>query len=129
MASVPKVTASATKAISKRSRPRGPVLGQWVVDPKKAVAIIDSSGKRMILYPARLPSSKDADLWKQSNAADGNASDQSPTISLQSPIGEGSDVSERSSRRLNNPMDVMMSGMFHFACDRTNFLGGQVLGP
>lgn len=53
------------------SRPRrlGPSLGSWITDPSKPIAVIDSTGKRMVIYPALLPTeneqgSSDSDSTK-----------------------------------------------------------------
>ncbi|KAI9737162.1 MAG: hypothetical protein M1834_000755 [Cirrosporium novae-zelandiae] len=115
---------------------RGPSMGTWIADRSKPIAVMDSTGKRMIIYPARTPSKNDG-TW--SAAASGESS---PIIgSARTSIGGGlfddsendrSDFSGRdifSSPMLSSGINLMMSGIFQGAPGEETLRGGQVLGP
>ncbi|KAI9831550.1 MAG: hypothetical protein M1819_004780 [Sarea resinae] len=113
------------------SRRVGPSMGSWVADPSKPIAVIDSTGKRMVIYPARIPTKKDANLF----GIVGNGSMRtSPGTPFQS-LGEDSD-NDRSdfSQDLTSPIvgsgaNLMMGGLLHGEPGSEYLLGGQVLGP
>ena len=67
------------------SRPRrlGPSLGSWVTDPSKPIAVIDSTGKRMVIYPALLPIENEQD-----SSDSGSNNDRSSPAKAFAPVAE-----------------------------------------
>lgn len=94
-----------------------PKLASWKVDPTKTIAIIDSSGKRMLLFPAREP--QVGNIWTESTAS--TISNQSPRTPFQSLTTEDSDPSDFSGQ-IGSP-DVMLNGAFG------NVFGNDIIGP
>ncbi|KAI9791286.1 MAG: hypothetical protein M1816_004067 [Peltula sp. TS41687] len=65
------------------ARPRGlgPSLGSWVTDPSKPIAVIDNTGKRMIIYPALLPlADEPASSGSGSGSGSGSINDEASPI-------------------------------------------------
>ncbi|KAF2086752.1 hypothetical protein K490DRAFT_57657 [Saccharata proteae CBS 121410] len=91
------------------AKPKGPKKGYFTLDPRRAVAVLDVTGKRMCLIPARVPD-KDSSAWPASTAS--STANNSPRSSFQMLEGGDSDFSES-----NQPSfaDVMLSGMFGVA--------------
>ncbi|KAL9016411.1 MAG: hypothetical protein Q9185_006248 [Variospora sp. 1 TL-2023] len=134
---------SLPKASSTRSpfQPqRGPTLGSWVADPTKPMALIASSGRELIVYPAQRPASKGGKVFPTISSNGHTSAQPSPHVlapQLAAPSGltatEESDVerSELSSQGAATPMlstssNLMMSGL---GVRIGNLLSGHALGP
>ncbi|KZF19702.1 hypothetical protein L228DRAFT_271022 [Xylona heveae TC161] len=127
-------TVSFRRPINPPARRTGPSMGSWVADPNKPIAVIDSSGKRMVIYPAQNPLQRDSKLFGFLAGGDTSAS-SSPRTSFQS-LGDESenDRSDYSSHGFSTPMigngaNLMMPGLLHGAPGSEHLLSGQVLGP
>ncbi|KAI4151050.1 MAG: hypothetical protein LQ341_000980 [Variospora aurantia] len=135
--SLPKT--SSTK--SPFQRRRGPTLGSWVADPTKPMALIASSGKELIVYPAQRPASKGGKVFPTISSNGHTSAQPSPRVlapQLAAPPGltatEESDVerSELSSQggaatpMLSTSSNLMMSGL---GVRGGNLLSGHALGP
>jgi hypothetical protein len=104
---------------STKSRSRNtPKMASWKVDPKKTIAIIDGSGKRMLLFPAREP--QIGNLWTESTAS--TISNQSPRTPFQNLTTEDNDSSDFSGQAIGSP-DIMLNGGFG------NMFGNEIIGP
>ena len=118
------------KARIDRPRPsqrRGPTLGSWVADPTKPIAIVDSSGKRLIIYPAQRPQQKDTKIFPTLSSSSQSSVNTSPRVATSQmmtrscmPVIEDSDFdrSELSSQDFTAPMlsaspNLMMTGLLH----------------
>ncbi|KAI9876229.1 MAG: hypothetical protein M1830_006980 [Pleopsidium flavum] len=120
------------------SRRFGPSMGSWIADPNKPIAVIDCTGKRMVIYPARNPSKRDVNIFGQPVSTDSSIAATSPRTSFVGLVGavdeSDNDRSDFSSQDCGGPMlnagaNLMMPGLFHGAQGSEHFLGGQVLGP
>lgn len=108
-----------SKMISTRSsRRNGPVMGHFVVDPRKAVVVLDD--KKLKLFPARLP---------RTSRSSTDSSDSLNSGNLRS-ITQTHDMPTRNPLELfgATPLDVMLCGVFG---PNSGFdtLRGQVIGP
>ncbi|KAL8648776.1 MAG: hypothetical protein Q9210_004785 [Variospora velana] len=134
---------SLPKASSTRTpfeRRWGPTLGSWVADPTKPMALIASSGKELIVYPAQRPACKGGKVFPTISSNGHTSAQPSPRVlapQLATPSGltatEESDVerSELSSQGAATPMlstssNLMMSGL---GVRGGNLLSGHALGP
>ncbi|GME63517.1 ATP-dependent rna helicase drs1 [Neofusicoccum parvum] len=97
---------------AKSSKRKGPMKGFFTLDPRRAIAILDSSGKRMVLRPARLP---DNQFWTASTAS--STANNSPRSELQNLNGDDSDFSDGNT----NFADIMLSGIYGAAGGLNNF--------
>ncbi|KAI9730042.1 MAG: hypothetical protein M1818_008311 [Claussenomyces sp. TS43310] len=88
----------------------GPKLGSWVTDASKPFAVIDSHGKKLVVFKAKIPR---------------RHSFSTPTRPAPGFIGENDGVEEMSPM-ISNSANLMMSAMYT-PLDGT--LGGQALGP
>ncbi len=69
---------------------RGPSMGSWIADPSKPIAVVDGSGKRLVIYPAQNPSPESPTLLDPPRSSDAS------TIGGGSPRGgtRGGSISE-----------------------------------
>ncbi len=113
-------------------------MGSWIADPNKPIAVIDCTGKRMVIYPARNPSKRDANVFGQAVSTDSSIAATSPRNSFVGLVGgiddSDNDRSDFSSQECGGPMlsagaNLIMPGLFHGAQGSEFLLGGQVLGP
>lgn len=113
-------------------------MGSWIADPNKPIAVIDCTGKRMVIYPARNPSKRDTNLFGHAVSTDSSIAATSPRNSFVGLVGtiddSDNDRSDISSQECGGPMlsagaNMMMPGLFHGAQGSEYLLGGQVLGP
>jgi hypothetical protein len=94
-------------------RPTGPRLGSWVTDASKPFAVIDSRGKKMVMFRARINrrySFNDIPAQSDQNFI------EAPTPGSQ----------EQLSPMLSNSANLMMSAMY---TPLDNILEGAALGP
>ena len=94
-------------------RPNGPKLGSWVTDASKPFAVIDSRGKKMVMFRARINrrySFNDIPAQSDQNFV------EAPTPGSQ----------EQLSPMLSNSANLMMSAMY---TPLDNILEGAALGP
>ncbi|KIV99774.1 uncharacterized protein PV09_08580 [Verruconis gallopava] len=87
---------------NRRAR-RGPIMGSFIVDEKKAMAFIDPNTKQLRIQPARIPH---VDPFYSTASSVNN----SPQVNFSS-MAYDSDNSDFP-RLLTGPSDVMMSGVF-----------------
>ncbi|KAF4546615.1 ATP-dependent rna helicase drs1 [Lasiodiplodia theobromae] len=88
---------------AKSSKRKGPIKGFFTLDPRRAIAILDSSGKRMVLRPARISNNQ---FWTASTAS--STANNSPRSELQQLNGDDSDFSDGNT----NFADIMLSGIY-----------------
>ncbi|KAL0265171.1 hypothetical protein SLS55_001134 [Diplodia seriata] len=88
---------------AKSSKQKGPIKGFFTLDPRRAIAILDSSGKRMVLRPARVSNNQ---FWTASTAS--STANNSPRSELQNLNGDDSDFSDGNT----NFADIMLSGIY-----------------
>ncbi|KAF2843713.1 hypothetical protein M501DRAFT_1013051 [Patellaria atrata CBS 101060] len=115
----------------KRSKPqppkrKGPVMGQWTVDPNKAYALIDSSGKKLILYAPR-NTTKESVYWNESSGS--STVNNSPRTPYRPLTTEDSDLGDIASHQFTMAPDLMLGGFFGTGSGPGSLLAGQVIGP
>lgn len=118
----------------------GPTLGSWVTDPTKPLAVVASSGKSLIVYPAQRPARRDGKVFPTVASSGVSSAIPSPRTSVPKlttpsrPIAtDDSEVerSDMSSQDITTPMlsaspNLMMSGL---GFGSGNLLSGHTLGP
>lgn len=111
------------------SRRKGPIMGSWAIDRSQAVAVIDNTGKRMVLIPARVPRSMmSSHLWSNGSASSSSSIAQSsPQNSFCTLARTDSEMTENS-QNLVDPMDIMTNGVFRTAAGNELFIGSPLLG-
>lgn len=110
------------------SRRRGPVMGTFIADPSKPVALVDSTGKHLVIIPAYASSRHDW-LDSASNSICGtvNNSPKATTMQLVDESDSETLVSPKqaaSSPMLSSSANLMMAALGNDAAS-----GGQVMGP
>lgn len=100
-------------------------MGTFDINPKKALALIDNTGKHLLLFPASEPNAESRFFTESSNSSVAN----SPRASLAQLHGDESDFSDIGSTPYANPMDVMFGGIFGADPNDNCLLRGQVIGP
>lgn len=105
-----------------------PVCGVFVhKDWNKAIAVTDRMTQLVSYYrPRRYYSICHPNFPGSSTTSTAN---NSPCTSLRQMNGDDSDFSEMSSQPYQNPMDIMLTGVFGTASASNYLLGGQVIGP
>lgn len=109
-------------------RRRGPIMGTFIADPSKPVALVDCTGKHLVIIPAYASSRHDW-LEPATNSLCGTANnsscaatmhlvDESDTDALVSPTGPDQ------SPMLSSSANLMMTALGNDSAS-----GGQVLGP
>ncbi|KAI9811302.1 MAG: hypothetical protein M1832_000916 [Thelocarpon impressellum] len=116
-----------------RSLPRrrlGPALGSWIADPCKPVAFVDSTGKRMVIYPALRPARKAQHVSSgpSSGSSTMNTSPQTPSARL---ADDGATPRYDFSHQLYSPSGANLSitSLLHRAHTHAFLHAGQILGP
>ena len=110
---------SNTKMISARSARRdGPVVGHFVVDPRKAVVVLDN--QKLKLFPARLPRTSRSSTDSSDSLTNGypQSSTQTHGVPARNPLEIFG----------NTPLDIMLCGVFG-SNSGLDTLRGQVIGP
>ncbi|KAI9752302.1 MAG: hypothetical protein M4579_005686 [Chaenotheca gracillima] len=114
---------------------RGPSLGSWVADPRKPIAVLDSSGKRLVIYPAQRPPRPDNRFLGASFSYDSSpisASPQTPMASLadDSENDHGLMMNGRGSVLSGPGTNLMMGGLLHgVPSTEQSAAGSQLFGP
>lgn len=115
----------------------GPSMGSWIADPTKPIAVIDSTGKHMVIIPAQRPTKADK-LFSHVSTSGSSTANNSPRNSFAGLVGgldeSDNDRSDFSSQEFMGSMygsgaNVMMPGLLHGAAGSEHILGGQVMGP
>ncbi|KAL8737908.1 MAG: hypothetical protein Q9181_001245 [Wetmoreana brouardii] len=118
----------------------GPTLGSWVTDPTKPIAVVASSGKELIVFPAQRPTSRGGKIFPTVASSGRPSAQPSPRLSqrnLPAPFcPSATDDSElepsgMSSQETATPMfgaspNLMMPGL---GLGSGNLLSGHALGP
>lgn len=118
----------------------GPTLGSWVADPTKPIALVASSGKQLIVYPAQRPASRGGKVFPtiaSSGHSSTQASPRTPVPQLAAPFHPSApdesemEHAEMSSQETATPMlgaspNLMMAGL---GLVSGNLLSGHALGP
>ena len=116
---------------------RGPSMGSWIADPTKPIAVIDSSGKHMVIIPAQRPlqPEKRFSHIPSSGSSTANNSPRNSFVGLANAVDDSeNDRSDYSNQEFVGPMlgsgaNLMIPGLLHGAPGSEHILGGQVLGP
>ncbi|KAK2761207.1 hypothetical protein FQN54_001728 [Arachnomyces sp. PD_36] len=116
---------------SRQSQPprrRGPVLGTFVADPNKPVAVVDCTGQRLVIIPAYASSRHD---WLASATASmSGTTDNSPRATTMHVIDESESDALISPTRTNySPMMSSSANLMMTAVGNDTRAGGQVMGP
>ena len=118
-------------------RRHGPVLKTWVVDPHKPIAIIDDTGKTMLIFDAPSSVRKRKAALVNSLASSATASPQTPSAALAGYVIEDSEIerSDPSSQEqpiaiLRSPADItMMPELLHSISSMDPIMSAEVIGP
>ena len=110
-------------------------MGSWVADPSKPIAVVDSSGKRLVIFPAQKPTQRSPNPLSTIHSSDtstvGGSPRRTPTPSFSPIEREAGDVSgqEFLSPTLSTGASVMV-GTFLSSVARNEFLvPGRVFYP
>ncbi|KAF9893128.1 hypothetical protein FE257_012539 [Aspergillus nanangensis] len=109
-------------------RRRGPVMGTFVADPHKPVALVDCTGKHLVIIPAYASSRHD---WLESatNSVCGTANN-SPRATTMHLIDESDTDMLASPNQLDlSPMLASSANLMMTALGNDIAPGGQVMGP
>ncbi|EAW09866.1 uncharacterized protein ACLA_040820 [Aspergillus clavatus NRRL 1] len=109
-------------------RRRGPILGTFVADPHKPVALVDCTGKHLVIIPAYASSRHD---WLESatNSICGTANN-SPRATTMHLIDESdTDALGSPNRHDLSPMLASSANLMMTALGNDIAPGGQVMGP
>ncbi|OJJ36574.1 hypothetical protein ASPWEDRAFT_50035 [Aspergillus wentii DTO 134E9] len=110
------------------SRRRGPVMGTFVADPNKPVALVDCTGKHLVIIPAYASSRHD---WLESatNSISGTANN-SPRATTMHLIDESDTDALASPNHADfSPMLASSANLMMTALGNDIAPGGQVMGP
>lgn len=114
----------------------GPHMGSWIADPTKPIAIVDSTGTKVVIFPPQRPKKPNQVFASLGSSA--SSAHSSPRLSipqLASAIDDSEiEQSGRSSQDPVSPMfgsspNLMMSGLLNVGSGNEHLPGGQVLGP
>ncbi|EEA27048.1 hypothetical protein TMatcc_004672 [Talaromyces marneffei ATCC 18224] len=120
-------TGDSTSQRSNPPRRRGPIMGTFVADPKKPVALVDCTGKHLVIIPAYASSRHD---WLESatNSMCGTAHNSPRTTTMHLVDESDTDALTSPNGFELNPMlssgNLMMTALGNDATP-----GGQVMGP
>jgi hypothetical protein len=108
-------------------RRRGPIMGTFVADPHKPVALVDCTGKHLVISPAYASSRHD---WLESAATSAcGTANNSPRATTMHLIDE-SDTDALMSPNLDfSPMLASSANLMMTALGNDITPGGQVMGP
>ena len=109
-------------------RRRGPVMGSFVPDPNKPVALVDRTGKHLVIIPAYASSRHDW-LESASNSISGTANNSPRATTMQ--LIDESDTDALASPNQNDFSPMLASGanLMMTALGNDITPGGQVMGP
>lgn len=109
------------------TRRRGPVMGSFVPDPHKPVALVDGTGKHLVIIPAYASSRHD---WLEStgNSVSGTANN-SPRATTMQIIDESDTDALASPNQDFSPMLASGANLMMTALGNDINPGGQVMGP
>lgn len=115
------------KAEPTNRRRRGPIMGTFVADPHKPVALVDCSGKHLVIIPAYASSRHD---WLESAATSAcGTANNSPRATTMHLIDE-SDTDALVSPNVDlSPMLASSANLMMTALGNDIAPGGQVMGP
>lgn len=113
---------------SQPPRRRGPVLGTFVADPNKPVAVVDCTGQRLVIIPAYASSRHD---WLASATASlSGTAENSPRATTMHVVDESESDALISPTRSNySPMISSSANLMMTAVGNDTSTGGQVMGP
>jgi hypothetical protein len=125
--SVSLVTGVEEKVEPTPRRRRGPIMGTFVADPHKPVALVDCTGKHLVIIPAYASSRHD---WLESAATSAcGTANNSPRATTMHLIDE-SDTDALMSPNLDfSPMLASSANLMMTALGNDITPGGQVMGP
>jgi len=114
-------------------------MASWVVDPTKPIAVIDSTGKTMLIYPAPRSVKKSQSAFISSLSSSTTASPRTSMAGLAKTFDGAFDDSEndrsdpssqeQTTMMIGSAANLMMPGLLHGAPGMEHILGGSVLGP
>ncbi|MCJ1377081.1 hypothetical protein MMC17_000171 [Xylographa soralifera] len=116
-------------------RRNGPSMASWIVDPTKPIAVIDSTGKTMLIYAAPRSARKTTAGFISSLSSSTTTSPKTSFATLAHELGDNEiDRSDLSSQEppttmIESGANLMLSGLLHGGLGSEHVLGGQVLGP
>ncbi|KAI9704271.1 MAG: hypothetical protein M1836_007132 [Candelina mexicana] len=92
------------------SRKKGPSMVSWAADPTKPYAVINSTGRRIVVYPPLSTRKACGTVIEQSSGSDSAVMNTSPRTSFASMADD--DRSETSNDDYNSPLDPMTRILF-----------------
>ncbi|MCJ1396930.1 hypothetical protein MMC11_000122 [Xylographa trunciseda] len=116
-------------------RRNGPSMASWIVDPTKPIAVIDSTGKTMLIYAAPRSARKTPAGFVSSLSSSTTTSPKTSFATLSQGLDndevDRSDLSsqEQPVTMIGSGANLMLSGLLHGGPGSEHILGGQVLGP
>ncbi|MCJ1282584.1 hypothetical protein MMC26_001909 [Xylographa opegraphella] len=116
-------------------RRNGPSMASWIVDPTKPIAVIDSTGKTMLIYAAPRSARKTpAGFISSLNSSTTTSPKLSNATLAQNLKDDEVDRADFSSQEppttmIESGANLMLSGLLHGGSGSEHILGGQVLGP
>ncbi|KAJ9210013.1 hypothetical protein DTO166G4_8368 [Paecilomyces variotii] len=116
---------------ARRSQPprrRGPIMGSFIPDPHKPVALVDCTGKHLVIIPAYASSRHD---WLESatNSMCGTANNSPRATTMQLVDESDTDALVSPSRPDLSPMLTSSANLMMTALGNDATPGGQVMGP
>lgn len=110
------------------TRRRGPIMGTFVADPHKPVALVDCTGKHLVIIPAYASSRHD---WLESaaNSMPGTANNSPRQTTLQLIDESDTDALASPNRTDFSPMLASSANLMMTALGNDLTPGGQVMGP
>ncbi|KAJ5105943.1 hypothetical protein NUU61_003290 [Penicillium alfredii] len=109
-------------------RRRGPIMGTFVADPHKPVALVDCTGKHLVIIPAYASSRHD---WLDSaaNSMPGTANNSPRQTTLQLVDESDTDALASPNQTDFSPMLASSANLMMTALGNDLTPGGQVMGP
>ncbi|KAJ6166895.1 hypothetical protein N7470_002342 [Penicillium chermesinum] len=109
-------------------RRRGPIMGTFVADPHKPVALVDCTGKHLVIIPAYASSRHD---WLESaaNSMPGTANNSPRQTTLQLIDESDTDALASPNQTDFSPMLASSANLMMTALGNDLTPGGQVMGP
>ena len=135
--STPTRRPASTMSTPASRRRHGPSLKTWIVDPHKPIAIIDDTGKTMLIFDAPSSVRKRRAALINSLASSTAVSPQTSFAALAGPVIEDSEIErsdplsqEQSGTILRSPADVtMMPELLHGSSSMDPIISAEVIGP
>lgn len=110
------------------SRRRGPIMGTFVADPNKPVALVDCTGKHLVIIPAYASSRHDW-LESTSNSVCGTANNSPRATTMHLVDESDTDALVSPNRTDLSPMLASSANLMMTALGNELAPGGQVMGP